>query len=141
MTRLFKGLQDSVNYDGTINRGPEIGQTQVVQNVFDLDYADINKTAIPDLMKIIEYLKQNKNIIVKVIAHSNQHSSRNESLKLSNQRASNVMNRMIQNGIDQARLSFQGLGHDIVINTKGVTSGSLDIESCVEFKFINFSFR
>jgi outer membrane protein OmpA-like peptidoglycan-associated protein len=139
MTYLFKKLDAPVK-DMTQNPA-EIGQTQVVEHVFDDEMPDINEAAMPEIQYIVSFLKQYPNTFVQISAHSNKHDSRTESFKLSNQRASKVMDVLIKDGIDRRRLNYVGLGHDIVANsgdgssTKGPGSAQA-LASSVEFKFV-----
>lgn len=139
MTYLFKKMDTPIK---DLKANPaEVGQTQVVYNVFDDEMPDINEAAMPDIEYIVNFLKQYPNIVVLISAHSNKHDARSESFKLSNQRANKVMDYLIKSGIDRRRLNYQGLGQDIVANTDDQStskdSGSKQsLASSVEFKFI-----
>jgi outer membrane protein OmpA-like peptidoglycan-associated protein len=138
MTGLFKEIKG----DSKSAFADEIGQTRVVDKVFDDDQAFINKDASEDLKKMAKYLLENKTMIVQVGAHSNKHATRTESIKLSNQRAGVVVEFLIKNGVDKKRLSYQGFGHDIVVNSNSQSSSTLssgsNMASSVEFKVINY---
>jgi len=137
MTRLFKNVQVAINELKDTENPAEIGQTQVVFGVFSNNLPEINKEAIADLQYIIGYLKKYKNMIVLVSTHSNEHATRNESLSLSNLRGSNVVDYLVKNGIEKRRLSYRGLGQDIVMTTKSEKVKPSDIAGSVEFKLIN----
>lgn len=138
MTSLFK---EDESTDSKSKFADEIGQTRVVKNVFDNGLAVINKDATGDLQRMVKYLMDNKAMIVQVGAHSDQHATRAESIKLSNQRASIIVEFLIRNGIDKKRLSYQGFGHDIVINSNNQSSAlspGSNMASSVEFKVISY---
>lgn len=133
MTHLFKeeGGADAPNT-------AEIGQTRVLYNVFADNSADISQKASADLASMQLYLNTNKKMIVLITAHANQHSGRSESTELSNQRAANIMDYLVRHGIEKKRLSYRGLGHDVVVNAKGSDKEKADIASSVEFKLISY---
>ena len=120
----------------------DIRQTKVVQHVFDDDQAAIKKEALTDLRTILEYLQKNKNIVVQLNAHSNIHPDPMQSITLSNDRAQKVIDFLVNNGIDKKRLSYQGLGHDIVASQKSKpdahASKLQELASSVEFKLVNY---
>lgn len=115
----------------------EIGETKTVAHVFADDLAEINDTAEKDLKQIVNYLKKNLSIVIQVTAHSNRHDNRTESFKLSNERAATIVEYLIKNGISKERLSYSGLGHDVVVNSND-SEAARRIASAVEFKVINY---
>jgi outer membrane protein OmpA-like peptidoglycan-associated protein len=121
---------------------PEIGETKSITNVFDDNGSEIKPDALKDLHSIVEYLKKNSTTIIQITAHSNSHDSRNESLKLSNERAIKVMDYLVKNEIAQDRLTYNGLGHDVVVNTPASAADASGIgnvsPSTVEFKVISY---
>ena len=136
MTNLFKEVEDPDSEIPTV----EIGQTKVVNNVFADDSHEIKQAAITDLQSIVTYLKKDKTMVIQVTAHSNQHSDRTVSLQLSNRRAAAIVDFLVKSGIDKSRLSYVGLGHDILKNAKGQTLAvsEMPIDSSVEFKLLSY---
>jgi outer membrane protein OmpA-like peptidoglycan-associated protein len=135
MTNLFKEI--AVEGDGATS--VEIGQTKVVNNVFADNSSEISKGAVTEIQNILNYLAKNNTMVVQITAHSNPHDNRATSIQLSNQRASNVVDYLVRNGIDKKRLSYHGLGHDVVVNSKASTATSAtSIGASVEFKLINY---
>lgn len=134
MTNLFK----DVEVQGGEGTTAEIGQTKVVTNVFADDSPQIRVEAMTDMKNMLIYLQKNATMVVRVTAHSNPHDNRSKSIELSNQRASAVVDYLVKNGIDKKRLSYTGLGHDIVVNSKGKSASSASVGSSVEFKLINY---
>jgi hypothetical protein len=134
MTHLFKDV------DVADAKAPvlEIGQTKVVSNVFADNSADIRKEASADLQSMLNYLLKNKTMVVQVTAHSNPHGNRETSNQLSNQRAINVVDYLVKNGIDKKRLISSGLGHDIVVNSKEQPGSPATVGANVEFKVLNY---
>jgi outer membrane protein OmpA-like peptidoglycan-associated protein len=134
MTNLFKDLAGPDESGATM---AEIGQTKVVNNVFADNSAEIRKEATADLQKIVAELTKNKTMIVQVTAHSNQHADRAASMALSNQRASNIVDFLVKAGVDKKRLSYTGVGHDVLINSKVAISQEA-MSSSVEFKLVKY---
>lgn len=120
----------------------EIGQTKLVNNVFDDNQSTIKKEGAEGLRTMLEYLKKNKTMVVMINAHSNIHADRSQSFTLSNERAQKVFDYLVTNGIDKKRLSFNGLGHDIVSSMKkkpGVREDKIrEMASSVEFRILNY---
>jgi outer membrane protein OmpA-like peptidoglycan-associated protein len=134
MTQLFKEVEGADSEVVTA----EIGQTKVVNNVFADNSSDISQGAMNDLNDIVNYLKKNKTMVIQITAHSNQHDDREMSLQLSKRRASHILDFLVKNGIDKSRLSFVGVGHDIIKNAKGEAVSHAPIDSRVEFKLLGY---
>ncbi len=115
----------------------EIGQTKTISNLFEDSQSDFNPKSLQDLQAILEYLKKNPWMVIQVTAHSNEHKNRTQSFTLSNERARKVVDFLVKNGIDRNRLSYNGLGHDIVVNAGISLDNSASLASAVEFKLIN----
>lgn len=135
-TDIFKIDMTNLFVDDDTNP-VEIGKTKTVAEVFEDDRTEINDIAEKNLKQIVNYLKKNPSIIIQVTAHSNKHDNRTESFRLSNERAATIVDYLINNGIPKERLSYNGLGHDVVVNSNGneYTHG---IASAVEFKVVNY---
>ncbi len=137
MTHLFV---DETENSSASDLG-QIGQTKVVKDVFDDDQSLLKKESMDGLKSVIEYLKQNKSLVVMITAHSNVHQDRSKSFTLSNERAQKVFDHLVSNGIDRKRLSFTGVGHDIVASTKkkeAQAQKSQELASSVEFRILDF---
>jgi len=135
MTQLFKDVEGA----GSELFTAEIGQTKVVNNVFTDNSSDISQGAMSNMQDILNYLKKNNTMVIQVTAHSSSHDDRAVSLQLSNKRASNVVDFLVKNGIEKGRLTYVGLGHDILKNTKGETVSHGPIDSSVEFKLLRYN--
>lgn len=135
MTNLFNPIRTPVA--NLTENTSEIGQVHVIQNVFDSNSSEIKPSATSDLSYMLSYLTKFDNMIIMISAHSNVSASRAESLVLSNQRAVKVMDYLVKNGISSNRLSYRGLGHDIVANTSDPVSKE-NVAASVEFKLIGF---
>lgn len=132
MTHLFLEIDENP---------AEIGQTKIISSVFDDNQTEITPNATNDLESVLNYLKKNDNMLVVVTAHSNEHGQRTESFKLSNERAGKIVDYLVKNGVEKERLSYKGLGHDVVVTLKGQPnkkeSDMKRMASTVEFTLIN----
>jgi outer membrane protein OmpA-like peptidoglycan-associated protein len=139
MTYLFKsnGPAQMKENDNSAN----VGQTTVINQVFTDNSADINNAVMSDLDRVAKYMQLQKSMIMLISAHSNKHASREESLRLSVDRANKVMNYLIKNGVEKGRLSCRGFGHDVLANLASTATTSSkdavnDIASSVEFRYV-----
>jgi len=93
---------------------------------FDYDDASIRPEAALELDRLIKILEENPELNIKVISHTDERGSEAYNLELSEKRAENTVKHLIQNGIDESRLSFEGKGKSELIN--GCDSGCTDEE-------------
>ncbi|MEX2233077.1 MAG: OmpA family protein [Cyclobacteriaceae bacterium] len=141
MTHLFLDQESLSPMEVVSGKKPaEIGETKVVVDVFSDDQSVINKEALNKLHVIVTYLAKNATMEILVSAHSQKHDTRAASIALSIERARAIVDYLVNNGIEKKRLTYQGFGHDIVINQKAdeIKSGREDLASSVEFKIIKY---
>lgn len=93
---------------------------------FDYNKADIKPEAAFELDKLIEILKENKDINIQVVSHTDERGSEAYNMKLSQDRAGSTVDYLTKNGVDPERLSFEGKGESLLIND--CTSGCSDEE-------------
>ncbi len=83
----------------------------VLKNIF---YETGSKELSPDseveLAKLVQLLKDNPGLKIQINGHTDAVGKANDNLVLSNGRAQSVMDYLIRNGIQSARLSFKGFG-------------------------------
>lgn len=83
----------------------------VLKNIF---YETGSKELSPDseveLAKLVQLLKDNPALKIQINGHTDAVGKANDNLVLSNGRAQSVMDYLIRNGIQSARLSFKGFG-------------------------------
>lgn len=84
---------------------------------FDYDKANIKPESALELDKLISILNENPDIKVKVISHTDERGSKAYNLKLSQKRADNTVNYLVENGIEASRLTSEGKGKTEPINT------------------------
>lgn len=62
------------------------------------------------LVAVVKYMNENPKSIIEIFGHSDNSGSKEDNLKWSNERASNVMNYLITNNIDKKRITAKGFG-------------------------------
>lgn len=139
MTYLFKDMNTPLSDLKSGQIPIQIGETEIVNNVFNDSEDVINASAYGDLDYVVGYLKKFPEMLILITTHSDKHTDRGESLTLSNQRAINIINYFSAKGIPEKRFSYQGMGHDILVNDSGSTARpDVKISAMVEFKLIGF---
>jgi OmpA-OmpF porin, OOP family len=86
---------------------------------FESGKAVIRQEAIPLLDKIIEAMKKNPFLKLKIVGHTDDVGTDDANLKLSIERANAVLEKLVELGIGRERLSAEGFGESrpIVPNT------------------------
>jgi len=113
-----------------IEKGAEI----ILNNVFfEYNKADLQSDSYSELNNLVEFLKFNKDIKIEISGHTDDQGSADYNLKLSESRATSVMNYITNKGISKERLSAVGYG-----KTKPIVSNDSDENRAknrrVEFK-------
>jgi hypothetical protein len=116
MTYLFKSQGKPISELHEEIDEAQIGQSLIVDSVFHDNSSEIRSSAIPHLEYVVGYMSVFKTYKVMITTHSNEHSSREQSQVLSEQRAVNILNYLVAHEISRDRLEYQGLGHDVIIN-------------------------
>lgn len=90
-----------------IDSGTEI----VLENIFfDVDLSNLKPESVAELKKLKEFLNKNSSLKVELGGHTDSDGDDKHNLKLSNDRAQAVKDWLIDNGIDESRLSHKGYG-------------------------------
>jgi outer membrane protein OmpA-like peptidoglycan-associated protein len=96
----------------------EAGKPLTLQNIYyDLDKADIKQDASSDLEKLTVFLQDNPGFNVEVASHTDNRGADDYNLKLSLQRAQNVVSYLISKGINKDRLAAKGYGETKPVNS------------------------
>lgn len=138
MTYLFKANPIPIDQLKDGDNPTYVGQTKVVNQVFSGESKEINNASTTDLDYVAKYMVKYKNMVVLVGAHSPKHSNRVQSQQLSTARANIIIDYLVKNGVDKARLSSYGYGHDIVSSagSSASSNSAIDIASSVEFRYV-----
>ena len=90
---------------------------------FDYDSDKILPNSYAEIQRLMLFLKQNKNIKIKIVGHTDNQGSNTYNLDLSRRRAEALMNALIQKGISADRLIAEGKGSTQPITTNDTEEG------------------
>jgi outer membrane protein OmpA-like peptidoglycan-associated protein len=89
----------------------EVGNKVVLNNIFfDTNRSDIKPESKPELQKLIDFLNLNPTVRIEISGHTDNVGSNQANQVLSENRAKQVYQYLIANGIKADRLSFKGYG-------------------------------
>lgn len=109
--KAFKQTITKVTADAIVKDLTEKGKSILYIN-FDVDKSNITAKGKEVVTQIAEALKKDKNLKISIEGHTDNTGDAVHNKKLSNDRANSVMNNLIANGIDKARLSVIGFGSE-----------------------------
>lgn len=112
---LFRGHKtDTLQFDRQQNNTEiayEVGRTYILQNVyFDFRQSQLRKDSYEELDKIVAFLKDNPDIHILIIGHTDNVGSTRYNLQLSRERARSVFTYLYRQGIPLERMSYEGKG-------------------------------
>jgi outer membrane protein OmpA-like peptidoglycan-associated protein len=119
-----KAATDKQNaYDLLIKlKQPVAGEKVVLKNIFfDVNKFELKKESMPELNKLLSYLKSSATVRIEVSGHTDNTGDKKANLLLSENRAKSVYDFLIKAGIPAARLTYKGYG-----DTKPVADNSTD---------------
>lgn len=90
---------------------------------FDYDSDKILPNSYAEIQRLMLFLKQNKNIKIKIVGHTDNQGSNAYNLDLSRRRAEALMNALIKKGISADRLIAEGKGSTQPITTNDTEEG------------------
>ena len=89
----------------------KIGETLQLSNVFyEFDSWELKKESVSELDRLYRLLSENINVKVEIGGYTDSIGSDPYNLKLSERRATSVVNYLINKGISKERLTFKGYG-------------------------------
>jgi OmpA-OmpF porin, OOP family len=113
------------------------GSIAVLNNIFfDVDKFDLKEKSIPELEKMVRFLKSNPAIRVEIGGHTDNSGAAVYNRQLSEKRALSVHTYLIQHGIDKKRLVPKGYGPDQPVATNESELGR-QRNRRIEFRIIN----
>ena len=83
---------------------------------FDLNKHNIKPESEFELQKVVNYLKDNPNVNIDVISHTDSRASDSYNLKLSNRRSEIIKFYLVDKGINKNRISTKGYGESRLVN-------------------------
>ena len=90
---------------------------------FDFDKSNIKPEYYPNLDAQVNFLKQNPDLVVEIQGHTDNMGPKEYNQKLSEKRATAVMNYLTERGIAQERLSAKGYGFSIPMTSNETKEG------------------
>jgi len=86
---------------------------------YDLNKSNIRPDAAVVLDTLVSILQENPTLNVEIGSHTDSRADDNYNLKLSQKRAQSVVDYLVKNGIDKARLTAHGYGETMLVNNCG----------------------
>lgn len=112
----------------------EVGSRVVLKNIFfDYDKASLRSESKTELKRLKAVLVDNPNMSLEIGGHTDSRGSSDYNTRLSKNRAKAVVDYLIQNGIDQSRLTYKGYGKSDPVATNDTEEGRQENRR-VEFK-------
>lgn len=113
------------------------GSMAVLNNIFfDLDKFDLKPKSLPELQKVIRFLRENPQIRVEVSGHTDNSGSSEYNKQLSQKRALSVYNYLTQMGIAENRVIPIGYGPDKPVASNDSEAGRQQNRR-IEFRLVN----
>lgn len=103
---------------------------------FELNSADLMESSFVELDRLIQLMIDNPDILVEIMAHTDDLGTDDYNDKLSNKRAKSVVDYLVINGIDKARLQSKGYGERVPL-TPNADDESRARNRRVEMKIID----
>ncbi|HDP55111.1 MAG TPA: hypothetical protein ENN24_05455 [Bacteroidetes bacterium] len=109
----LKGIHSAANpFKKDVELTPiRAGEKMVMRNIFfETDSYDLKPQSIVELQKLLELLRLNPTLKIEVGGHTDSVGTASYNLVLSENRAKAVAQYLIENGVDQSRISSKGYG-------------------------------
>lgn len=111
------------NVDMTVEK-IEVGKNYKVNDIkYGSNSAEITEGSLFILEELIEFMKENPTIRIRIDGHTDNVGSENDNLLLSRNRARNVMAYLQENGIAASRLSSKGFGPTVPVAENSTEEG------------------
>jgi len=102
----------------------EVGLTVRLKNIyFDFDKTTLKRESFVELDKVVDFLKKNSKIEIEISGHTDSKGSDDYNLTLSQGRSQSVVDYMISQGINEARLTAHGYGEGKPVDTNDTPAG------------------
>lgn len=118
----IKGFE-SLNLEETLPEGSLVPMRGILFKSGTTDFA--NNKSYDDLNTLIEYLKNNPSLKVRINGHTDNVGSDQQNLMLSKKRARFVANKVIEKGIRKTRVKWKGFGESSPIADNNHAKGRL----------------
>jgi outer membrane protein OmpA-like peptidoglycan-associated protein len=102
----------------------EVGITVRLKNIyFDFDKTTLKSESFVELNKVVEFLKQNSSVEIEISGHTDSKGSDTYNETLSQGRSQSVVDYLVSQGIESARLTAHGYGESKPIETNETEEG------------------
>jgi len=130
----------TTNYENLKDNG-----TLILKNIFfDYDKSTIRDNSRPELDKLYDFLKENKDVRIEIGGHTDSWGNDEYNQRLSNDRANAVVNYLVKKGISSSRLVAKGYGETKPIAPNENPDGTDNPEGRqlnrrIEIKLLNYT--
>jgi len=119
----------------------ECGEAVRLNNIlYNTGSAKIRDDAIPDLNRVVQFMRDNKDAKVELSSHTDSTGGASSNMSLSQRRAESAANYIVSQGIDRSRIIAKGYGETRLLNrcADGVTCSAEEhqVNRRTEFKVI-----
>lgn len=115
----------------------EVGTTIVLKNIFfDYDKATLRPESFAELNRVVQILDKQPKLKIEISGHTDNKGAYEYNKKLSRDRANTVVDYLIEKGIAEDRLTFEGYAFDQPISTNDTDEGR-QLNRRVEFKVLS----
>jgi outer membrane protein OmpA-like peptidoglycan-associated protein len=102
----------------------EVGLTVRLKNIyFDFDKTTLKAESFPELNKVVDFLKQNETVEIEISGHTDNKGSDEYNYNLSQGRSQAVVDYIIEQGIEDFRLTAHGYGETKAIDSNDTDTG------------------
>lgn len=102
----------------------EVGLTVRLKNIyFDFDKTTLKSESFTELNKVVDFLKRNETVEIEISGHTDSKGADTYNETLSQGRSQSVVDYLISQGIEGARLSAHGYGESRPIETNDTEEG------------------
>ncbi len=103
------------------------GEKIILKNIFyTTDSYELIDKSVAELTKLLEFMNNNPSLKIEISGHTDNVGTTEYNIELSNNRAKSVYNYLIENGINQERLTYKGYGETQPISTNETELGKAE---------------
>ncbi|MFA5329101.1 MAG: OmpA family protein [Prolixibacteraceae bacterium] len=114
----------------------EVGGAVILRNVFfNTGSYDLLPESKAELQKLTDFLNQNKNVDIEIEGHTDNVGGQEMNQKLSKSRAEEVFMYLVNNGIDEKRMKYNGYGFSMPLSSNDTPEGRA-LNRRTEFRII-----
>lgn len=101
-----------------------VGKKSILNNIFfETNSYELNKKSEVELSRLVQLLKDNPQVKIEIMGHTDNSGSEKFNLTLSENRAKAVADYLIQQGIDATRIKYKGYGEKYPVADNATEEG------------------